>query len=789
MSESSSLHYLSNGMAVQLQSVADLSAASVCLRVDAGSHQEPECWPGLAHLLEHILFQGGMRFTGAQRLMPWVAARHGRVNATTEACRTLYYFDVRSDELAAGIARLLDMALSPEFETEAIRREIPVIDAEYGMLSRHTPTLIKALLATGIRQPTAFHRFVAGNRQSLDGDLPALRQALQTFHQQYYCPGNLCLIIRASLPLAELSAGLTDALSQAGLQRLLPLTSRRTLPFPDRSPVPVYARQTSVVLHVDGEAQHCLSYLLADPESRLLAAVPLLQALLCDAAPGSFLDHGRRQGLCHHSCAEVVSAAPGYLWLLIRLTRPAGAVRPAGELTRLFRHWLTQIRSPEPSRLAHYTHLARQDFRRLSPMEQVRKMASGEVVAGEPDSAALAEALLSTSPCELQTEPSDGGQTTTARGFRCLWSPAPESGECSPEPAPAFVFYPQTVSPDQARSLPDLTLQPSLTVPVCYRSETPGPEAGMVLRPLRGITLTPAQFSQLRYSLHPWISRVRHAGGEASVAIYQGVPQVRMMLPAAAEAEELIRLFCSLWPDLSAAVMTEDTTQEILIRRLLAMLPQRLAVTQKMPLWSCMVRCEDDRLFARISHFLQQTLPLQQEQPDLPSLPGEACHLPEKDGDNALLFFLPLDSGDPSELAAARQLGAIYQPAFYHWLREELSAGYVVSCRFEQFADRQGILCALQSPRYDCAQLTAWCQQFFGRVREPIMQMTDADILTAEAPVSLLPAEALASELQSLLAGGQGTGTEEPVSARQLQQLHQRWQDSVTRAVILSCGR
>ena len=115
MSESTSLHYLSNGMAVQLQPVADLSAAAVCLRVDAGSHHEPDRWPGLAHLLEHLLFQGGQRFPGPQRLMPWVAARQGRVNATTEACRTLYYFDVRSEELSEGIARLLDMALLPEF--------------------------------------------------------------------------------------------------------------------------------------------------------------------------------------------------------------------------------------------------------------------------------------------------------------------------------------------------------------------------------------------------------------------------------------------------------------------------------------------------------------------------------------------------------------------------------------------------------------------------------------------------------------------------------------------------
>ena len=788
MSQPFSLHTLSNGMTVQLQSVADLSAAAVCLRVEAGSHHEPERWPGLAHLLEHLLFQGGRCFPDAQRLMPWVAARHGRVNATTEACRTLYYFDVRSEELTAGLARLLDMALRPVFSAASIQQEIPVIDAEYNLLSRDTPTLIKALLAAAIRQPPAFRRFVAGNRQSLDGEVSALREALLAFHQQYYRPGNLYLLIRAPLPLTDLSDALSGAISQAGLHELLPVNPCITPPVPPRAPVPVSGQQAPRVLHVPGEVQHCLSYLLADPEGRLLASVPVLQALLSDGAPGSFIDAGRRLGLYHHSSAEVVSAAPGYLWLLIRLTRPAGTVRPESELSGLFRHWLTQVRQLGPATLLHYSRLARQDFLRLSPMEQVRKVASGEY-AGEADCAALAEAMLSTPADEVQTDSSGEGQLLLARGFRCRWSPAPLSGNARTGAAPAFVFYPQTAGLPRGHLPPESTVPPVSPGPGCYRSAQPGVVTGLILRPGFGTTLTRAQFSQLRYSLYPWISRVRHAGGEASVTVYQGVPQVRMILPDPGEAMELTELLCGLWPDLSSTENTDDNTQEILIRRLLAAFPQQLAVTHQTPVWSCIVRCQDDTLFSRMEHSLRQTVLLQQKASLLAPLTGSVCHQTDPRGDNAVLFFLPLESNDPAEIAAARQLGALYQPAFYHWLREELSVGYVVSCRYEQFADRQGILCALQSPRYDCAQLIHWCREFFGRVRQQVMQVTDSDLSLSAAPYCGSPEDALAGELQYQLAGGANPLPEEALSVTRLQQLHRHWENTVADAEILSYGR
>lgn len=242
MTEQPLLRFLSNGMAVQLETVPDLSAAAVCLRAEAGSHHEPDRWPGLAHLLEHLLFQDSRCFRGSQRLMPWLSAQNGRVNATTEACRTLFYFDTGRgadpDVLSGGIARLLDMVCSPQLDPAAVSRETEVIDAEYGMLSRHVPTLIEALLAQDIQSPPGYRRFVAGNRQSLSGDPQVLSEALSHFHRRYYRPDNLCLLIRAPLPAQDLCRLLAQALSSIGQTTLLPAGAEGSLPVVAEYPLP-----------------------------------------------------------------------------------------------------------------------------------------------------------------------------------------------------------------------------------------------------------------------------------------------------------------------------------------------------------------------------------------------------------------------------------------------------------------------------------------------------------------------------------------------------------------------
>ena len=183
---------LSNGLRVERVSDPQATRAAALLQVDVGSHQEPDAWPGLAHLLEHLLFAGSCRFSGAQRLMSWLPAQGGRLNATTLGSSTAYFFECAPSQLAEALARLSDMLAAPLLAEDAIRQEIATLDAECQLLGSHQETLCEAALSSAF-QPHPWQRFQAGNARHFGSDIAALRTALQQFHQRYYRAPHMTL--------------------------------------------------------------------------------------------------------------------------------------------------------------------------------------------------------------------------------------------------------------------------------------------------------------------------------------------------------------------------------------------------------------------------------------------------------------------------------------------------------------------------------------------------------------------------------------------------------------------
>lgn len=780
MAEHCITQVLSHGMTVRLIESPGLSAASACLSTGAGSFDEPDRWPGLAHLLEHLLFQCGQEFQGDQRLMPWISARQGRVNATTGLCQTLYYFDCVTDDLEGGLARLLDMVSSPLFSTETAEREIGVIDAEYRLLSQQARTLITASFHDLVISPAVYRRFIVGNRHSLSGDLPALLQALNDFFRQHYRADKLTLTIRAPL---------SHAVMQQMLQRLLPLAVAEPPGSSDSAVttvrLPVLSRTDcpAQLLQLSGGVHHCLAVVVADPDGELLTAVPLLRAFIEDAAPGSLRYHWTKQGLCREMSLELVSAAAGSLWLMVHLIRPASLPLPAGLLTAAWQRWLQQLTELSAERVAHYRQLAQRQFCLLSPMEQIRRIVSGQAVSEQPVRA-LALALLSQVPNELQTCEQLNSVPRSVCGFPCvteLQTNASESGRLADSD---FIFYPQTPA------APVTAVLNTRQSPHGWQYlRAPGPQIQIVMRPAQGTVLTPAQTAQLEQALQPVFSLVRHAGGEAAVITLHGVCWLTVSLADATEAETVCCWLAKLWPTAFSATGTDP--QQILIRRLLSEFPAMLASTAEYPDWSGVIQCSDQQLFLRLNDILQQSLPVTTlaETSPLTVSTGRCQHQPDTQGDNGLLFFLPLPGGAEGDIVAAKALAALYQPAFYHWLREERSVGYVVSCQYQQFANIPGILCALQSPKYDCHQLSLWCQQFFSRMNSALATLKKAPQVNVPTPLHSEPLilqamEQLCPEIRST---AQPEQPEIPALTRLLE-LHNYWMANTGQAIQLSCG-
>ena len=126
---------LANGAELRAQQQLWAQQVGVCLRVAAGSHDEPPAYPGLAHFLEHLLFLGSRDYPVDQGLMAFVQRHGGLVNASTQARHTDFVCEVPSELLQPALTRLLDMLGQPLLALDAQLREREVLHAEY--LTQH----------------------------------------------------------------------------------------------------------------------------------------------------------------------------------------------------------------------------------------------------------------------------------------------------------------------------------------------------------------------------------------------------------------------------------------------------------------------------------------------------------------------------------------------------------------------------------------------------------------------------------------------------------------------------
>ncbi len=353
---------LPGGLQATLVHQPQADRAAALARVAAGSHHEPSRFPGLAHLLEHLLFYGGERYQDDDRLMGWVQRQGGSVNATTLARHSAFFFEVAADALADGVARLQEMLQAPLLLREDIQREVAVIDAEYRLIQQHEPSRREAAVRHAASAPAAFRRFQVGSADALAGDLAALQAALGDFHRTHYVARRMQLWLQGPQSLEAL--GELAARFAAGLA-----AGEAPPPAPPLRP----GEFTALQLAVSSQPALWRCPLIA------LVTTSRYCAVLLDEAPGSLMAGLRQRRLAGDVALNWLyqDRHLGWLALVFASDRPE-------EVDRQITHWLQALQQTTPEQQLHYYQLSRRRFQALSPLDQLRQRAFGFAPARRP---------------------------------------------------------------------------------------------------------------------------------------------------------------------------------------------------------------------------------------------------------------------------------------------------------------------------------------------------------------------------------------------------------------------
>ncbi|XXN64876.1 pyrroloquinoline quinone biosynthesis protein PqqF [Enterobacter ludwigii] len=702
---------LANGLRCHLHHHPGAREAAVLARVRAGSLDEPDRWPGLAHLLEHLLFCGSENFSGDDRLMPWVQQQGGQVNATTQLSRSAYFCQLPAAALSAGAQRLCDMLAAPLLTLPTIQQEIAVIDAEFQLLQRHGETLSEAAVLDKLQG--RFKRFRVGNRAAFGDNVTELQSALREFHYRFYRANNTELWLQGPQTLDELTQ-----LAQRVGGRILAGGETSEVLEPRLLP-------GDQILSLPGDENFSITLLLQGDERALRDNVTLIRAFWQDEAPGSLMAQLRNEKLCDALEVQWLWREGQRALLTLRFSAQQLSSTAAQRIEYHFWQHLAAVTQCQASQLQHYAQLVQQDFAALSPLEQLRGQALGFAPGcALPDNFSHFVAALQDQPrTRLLTQQQHSGEPYQTQGFTLQladWLPQPLAVT---RPA-TFGFFPSSTTMTLPR-LPPVAQPLPLIAPIS-QVET------LLLRPAFYQTLSEEEAQSRQRLLRPVLAELRHAGGSGSWQQKQGSWQLVLNLPAAADRALLSVHQALLALDAPVLQQPAASNPSIVIRQLLAALPTRLLRPREQPQWLAAWCGVDSALRQRVAHLLSDFTPELARYAKPARLQRGIVPINCDGHDHALLLFMPLPHADDASLATLRVLAMMLETRFFQRLRVDQQIGYVVSARYQRVADVDGLVLALQSPDLAWRALLSHCKQFMRASMAEIAALTPEMLKTRQ---------------------------------------------------------
>lgn len=178
---------LENGLRVVTEEIPGARSISIGVLVDAGPQDDPTGKEGLAHFVEHAIFQGTST-RNAREISAMIDEAGGQMSAFTSRDYTCVYAHIMDDYCTFAWELLGDILLNSTFCEDALSRERDVILQELSLESDDFAGRVHDVLKSKIWGDHPLGREVAG---TVDSVQHLTRQDAVTFVQRQYTPDRM----------------------------------------------------------------------------------------------------------------------------------------------------------------------------------------------------------------------------------------------------------------------------------------------------------------------------------------------------------------------------------------------------------------------------------------------------------------------------------------------------------------------------------------------------------------------------------------------------------------------
>ncbi len=191
---------LPNGLHCIVHENHTVPIVAVDLWYHVGSKNERPDRTGLAHLFEHMMFQGS-RHVGKTEHFAYIQRAGGTLNASTNEDRTNYFETLPSNQLELALWLESDRMMSLDISAENFENQRQVVKEERQMRYDNAPygTVYEHLHQRAYFQHP-YRWITIGSMAHLDA---ATLEEAQEFFKTYYVPNNATLVLSGDLTVEE----------------------------------------------------------------------------------------------------------------------------------------------------------------------------------------------------------------------------------------------------------------------------------------------------------------------------------------------------------------------------------------------------------------------------------------------------------------------------------------------------------------------------------------------------------------------------------------------------------
>lgn len=197
---------LENGIQIVTECMPQMRSVAMSILINAGPQDEPATQMGLAHLTEHLMFQGtGSR--DAMQIARMIDTVGGHIGAFTSRDYTCYYASVLDDYRTYALDLLGDILLNSIYPTDSLEREkeaiLREIAAAYDSPEERAHTLLKNLVWPN--HPLG--RPIAGEPETVKA---MTREDLIYFVHEHYVPNRITIAAAGNIEHDDFVAQVRD---------------------------------------------------------------------------------------------------------------------------------------------------------------------------------------------------------------------------------------------------------------------------------------------------------------------------------------------------------------------------------------------------------------------------------------------------------------------------------------------------------------------------------------------------------------------------------------------------